>query len=169
MKSLNRLYHCIFICLLFSCSDSAITVSVNENIDLALVGPRLIDGTGNDPIPDSVLLIGRGRIQAVGSRQSIDVPEGTETINLSGKTIIPGLVALHAHYGGPVTASEQALKNQLYYGVTTTRSIGSDTPDKVSNMLEQPEGSRDIPAQPSQRVEPEAAQSRGEPEVVDPQ
>ena len=145
MKSLNRLYLCIFICLLFSCSDSAITVSVNENIDLALVGPRLIDGTGNDPIPDSVLLIGRGRIQAVGSRQSIDVPEGTETINLSGKTIIPGLVDLHAHYGGPVTASEQALKNQLYYGVTTTRSIGSDTPDKVSLMLEAHAGRPDLP------------------------
>ena len=115
MKSLNRLYLCIFICLLFSCSDSAINVSVNENIDLALVGPRLIDGTGNDPIPDSVLLIGRGRIQAVGSRQSIDIPEGTETINLSGKTIIPGLVDLHAHYGEPVTASEQALKLSLIH------------------------------------------------------
>ena len=123
MKSLNRLCLCVFICLIISCSDSA--VSVNENVDLALVGPRLIDGTGNDPIQDSVLLIGQGTIQAVGPRQSIEIPEGTETINLSGKTIIPGLVDLHAHYGGPVTASEQALKNQLYYGVTTTRSIGT--------------------------------------------
>ena len=145
MKSLNRLYLCMVVCLFFSCSDSAINVNVNENIELALVGARLIDGTGNDPIPDSVLLIGQGRIQAAGSRQSIDVPEGTETINLSGKTIIPGLVDLHAHYGGPVTASEQALKNQLYYGVTTTRSIGSDTPDKVSLMLDAHAGRPDLP------------------------
>ena len=145
MKSLNRLSLCIFICLIISCSDSAVNVSVNENVDLALVGPRLIDGTGNDPIQDSVLLIGQGRIQAVGPRQSIEIPEGTETINLSGKTIIPGLVDLHAHYGGPVTASEQALKNQLYYGVTTTRSIGSDTPDKVSLMLEAHAGRPDLP------------------------
>ena len=52
---------------------------------------------------------------------------------------------LHGHYGGDLAASERALEAQLYYGVTTTRSIGSDSPDKVALMLETDAGRADLP------------------------
>ena len=116
-----------------------------EPADLAIVGARLIDGTGGDPVADSVILIDDGRIRASGPSDAIEVPDGTEVVDAAGKTVIPGLVDLHAHYGGPVEATEQALRSQLYYGVTTTRSIGSDNPEKVALMLEANAGRPDLP------------------------
>lgn len=116
-----------------------------EPADLAIVGARLIDGTGGDPVADSVILIDDGRVSAAGPSDTVKVPDGTEVVDAAGKTVIPGLVDLHAHYGGPVEATEQALRSQLYYGVTTTRSIGSDPPDKVALMLEANAGRSDLP------------------------
>ena len=116
-----------------------------EPADLAIVGARLIDGTGGEPVADAVILIDDGRVRMAGPRDTVEVPEGTEVVDAAGKTVIPGFVDLHAHYGGPVEATEQALRSQLYYGVTTTRSIGSDPPDKVALMLEANVGRPDLP------------------------
>jgi len=116
-----------------------------EPAGLAIVGAQLVDGTGAAPVADAVILVRDGRIQAAGPRDSTPVPDGADVIDATGQTIIPGLVDLHGHYGGTIEASEQALKNQLYYGVTTTRSIGSDTPDKVALMLEAHAGRPDLP------------------------
>lgn len=116
-----------------------------EPADLAIVGARLIDGTGGEPVADSVILIDDGRVVAAGPSDAVEVPDGTEVVDAAGKTVIPGLVDLHAHYGGPVEATEQALRSQLYYGVTTTRSIGADDPEKVALMLEANAGRPDLP------------------------
>ena len=117
----------------------------SEPASLAIAGAQLVDGTGGDPIPDSVIVIRDGRIQAAGPRDTTAVPQGAEIIDATGKTIIPGLVDLHAHYGGELAAAERALRAQLYYGVTTTRSIGSDDPAKVALMLEANAGRPDLP------------------------
>jgi len=116
-----------------------------EPADLAIVGAQLIDGRGGEPVADSVILIDDGRVRMAGPSDAVEVPNGTEVIDATGKTVIPGLVDLHAHYGGPVEATEQALRSQLYYGVTTTRSIGSDSPEKVALMLEAHAGRPDLP------------------------
>jgi hypothetical protein len=112
---------------------------------LAIVGAQLIDGTGGAPVADSVIVVRDGRIHAAGPRATTEVPLGAEVVDAAGKTVIPGLVDLHGHYGGPLSAAEQALKSQLYYGVTTTRSIGSDDPEKVALMLEANAGRPDLP------------------------
>ena len=112
---------------------------------MAIVGAQLIDGTGANPIAGSVILVHDGRVQAAGRRDTTEIPEGAEVIDATGQTVIPGLVDLHAHYGGPLSAAEQALRSQLYYGVTTTRSSGSDTPEKVALMLEAHAGRPDLP------------------------
>jgi len=116
-----------------------------EPADLAIVGAQLIDGRGGDPVADSVILIDDGRVRAAGPSDAVEVPDATEVVDAAGKTVIPGFVDLHAHYGGPVEATEQALRSQLYYGVTTTRSIGSDSPEKVALMLEANAGRPDLP------------------------
>ena len=116
-----------------------------EPADLLIVGAQLIDGTGGDPVADAVILIDDGRVQAAGPSDTVDVPAGTEVVDAARKTVIPGFVDLHAHYGGPAEATEQALRSQLYYGVTTTRSIGSDNPEKVALMLEANAGRPDLP------------------------
>jgi len=64
----------------------------------ALVGGTLIDGTGADPVPDAVVVIRGGRIECVGSAESCPVPEGVETLDVSGTWIAPGLVDAHVHF-----------------------------------------------------------------------
>ncbi len=102
---------------------------------LALVGAQLIDATGAAPVADSVVVIRDGRIVSAGPRDTTPVPDGTETLDVSGKTIMPGLVNLHVHYREGPAEIERQFGAQLYYGVTTARSIGSDSPERVAHLL----------------------------------
>ena len=102
---------------------------------LALVGARLIDATGAPPVADSVVVVRDGRIADAGPRATTPVPAGAEVVDVSGKTIIPGLVNLHVHYRGGPEEIERQFRAQLHYGVTTARSIGSDTPERVAHLL----------------------------------
>ena len=112
---------------------------------LALVGGQLIDGTGSAPVADSVVVIRDGRIENAGSRDATAVPAGAEVIDVTGKTIIPGLVNLHVHYRGGPEDIERQFRTQLYYGVTTGRSIGSDSPEAVAFLLEATAGRPGFP------------------------
>lgn len=63
-----------------------------------LEGATLIDGTGAPPIPDAVVLIDdAGRIAAVGPRATIPVSPHAEILNVSGLTLLPGLIDAHDH------------------------------------------------------------------------
>jgi imidazolonepropionase-like amidohydrolase len=101
----------------------------------AFVGARLIDGTGSAPLENSVILVQNGRIQAVGAQGSVEIPDAAERVDLTGRTVIPGLVNTHAHAGnvrGLETGhySRENVLDQLglyaRYGVTTVVSLGDD-------------------------------------------
>ena len=62
------------------------------------VGGTLFDGTGLPPVRNSVIVIEGERIVAVGERGQIEIPEVTEIIDLTGKTVIPGLIDAHIHF-----------------------------------------------------------------------
>ena len=129
--------------LLAGCGDSA--GPEVEPGGLALVGGQLIDGTGAPPMADSVVVIRDGRVESAGPRGTTPVPDGAETLDVTGKTIIPGLVNLHVHYRGGPEEIERQFRSQLYYGVTTARSIGSDSPERVAFLLETNAGRPDFP------------------------
>ena len=63
----------------------------------ALVGGRLIDGFGHAPIADSVILVDGNRITAVGTVDTLPVPEGYTVISTEGRDVLPGLWESHAH------------------------------------------------------------------------
>ena len=63
----------------------------------ALVGGNLIDGTGGPVLPDATVLIDEDRIKAVGPRPAVDLPPNTEVIDVSGLTLLPGLIDCHDH------------------------------------------------------------------------
>ena len=63
----------------------------------ALIGATLIDGTGQPTIPDSAVLIDKEYIKDVGPRASVEIPDNTEIINISGKVIMPGMIDCHDH------------------------------------------------------------------------
>jgi imidazolonepropionase-like amidohydrolase len=62
-----------------------------------LKGGRLIDGTGTGPVPGITILIRDQRIEAVTTRADGDWPGDAEIIDVSGMTILPGLIDCHDH------------------------------------------------------------------------
>ncbi|MFT6270484.1 MAG: imidazolonepropionase-like amidohydrolase [Alphaproteobacteria bacterium] len=63
----------------------------------ALVGGRLIDGFGHQPLANSVILVKDGIIEKVGSVDTLPVPSGYEIISTEGMDVLPGLWENHAH------------------------------------------------------------------------
>jgi imidazolonepropionase-like amidohydrolase len=126
--------------VLLSCGGPATPPSgeptAGQPTTITITGVRLIDGTGAAPIEDAVVVIQGDRIHAAGARAETPVPSGGETIDGAGKTIIPGLVEMHAHYNGDLARAEQHFKAQLYYGVTTSRSMGLDPEGKMAFIVE---------------------------------
>jgi imidazolonepropionase-like amidohydrolase len=94
-----------------------------------------MDGTGREPIEDAALVVQGGRIVAVGQRSGVVIPRGAELVDLSGKTIIPGLINAHGHVGDTrgLEAGHYSEDNVLAqlrlnarYGITTVMSLGGD-------------------------------------------
>ena len=88
---------------------------------LVLEGGTLIDGTGRAPIPDAVVVVEGSRIKAVGRRGQVPVPANGNVINLTGRTILPGLLDIHVH------TQEWHFPMFLHYGVTTFADLDNDT------------------------------------------
>lgn len=84
----------------------------------AIVGARLIDGTGSPALENATVVIKNGRINSVGPWPP---PPGIRVIHAEGKTIIPGLWEMHSHYSG--VEFGPAL---LSAGVTTARDCGGE-------------------------------------------
>ena len=87
----------------------------------AMVNGTLVDGTGRPPIQDSAIVVRDGRIVAAGARSTMSLPPGIATVDLTGKTIVPGLWDMHTH----VTQVEWA-PVYLAAGVTTVRDMGNE-------------------------------------------
>jgi imidazolonepropionase-like amidohydrolase len=88
---------------------------------LAIIGGTLIDGTGGDALPDSTVVIEKGRIIAAGPRTKVKIPHGATKVDARGKSILPGLWDMHAHF-------EQVEWGPIYLaaGATTVRDCGNE-------------------------------------------
>ncbi|HKF42813.1 MAG TPA: amidohydrolase family protein [Thermoanaerobaculia bacterium] len=106
-------------------------VSVDAPV-LALTHVRVIDGTGGPARDDQTLVISAGKVQAVGA--TVSVPDGAKVLDMSGRTVIPGMVGMHDHLfypqGGGFFAEMGFSFPRLYLacGVTTIRTTGSIEP-----------------------------------------
>ena len=85
----------------------------------AWVGARIIDGSGKPAIENATLLVRNGRIEAVGKK--VKLPPDVERFDVTGKTIIPGLINAHGHVN-----NEAQLGKYLRDGVTTILSLGGE-------------------------------------------
>src|SRR5712692_7576052 len=97
----------------------------------AIVGARLIDGTGAAPVDDSVVLVEGDRIRAAGARATVRVPRDAEVVDATGKVLTPGLVDVHCHINQAPEDMKRYWLAQLRWGVTTMRSAGNDKPETV--------------------------------------
>jgi imidazolonepropionase-like amidohydrolase len=105
----------------------------------AIVGGRVIDGTGRDPIPHGAVLIDDGRVVEVGAERVIRIPRGAAVLDAAGRTVLPGFIDCHVHTSyrardvrthllNPPTynilRSTEILRDTLAGGVTTARDTG---------------------------------------------
>jgi imidazolonepropionase-like amidohydrolase len=87
----------------------------------AIVGGRLIDGTGKPAIENSVVILQNGKIAAAGPAASTTIPVGAQIVDAHGKSVLPGLWEMHSHF-------EQVEWGPIYLatGVTTARDVGNE-------------------------------------------
>ena len=73
----------------------------------AFTGATIIPISG-PAISDGVLVVHRGKVVAVGPRTSVRIPPDAQSVEASGKVIMPGLVDSHSHIGGGAGADGSA-------------------------------------------------------------
>jgi len=112
---------------------------------IALTHVRVIDGTGAAPVEDATVLIDGTKIAAVQPASAAAAPAGYRAIDLSGASVIPGLVGMHnhmfyiarpnidasGHFEDPLVVPQMTFSAPRLYlanGVTTMRTTGSVEP-----------------------------------------
>jgi dipeptidyl aminopeptidase/acylaminoacyl peptidase len=95
---------------------------------------RIVTMKGDEVIARGDIVVRNNRIVAVGPSGSVAVPAGARSIDVSGKTIVPGFVDTHAHLGlrGGIHQQPWSYLANLAYGVTTTRDPQTGTTDVLS-------------------------------------
>ena len=117
---------------------------------VALTNVKVIDGTGGPAATGQTVLIRGDRIAAVGPNDRVAVPSDAEILDLSGHTVIPGLVGLHNHSyytGGNGRAAQLSFSGSRLYlasGVTTIRTTGARAPYEELNLKREIEAGRAI-------------------------
>lgn len=100
---------------------------------VALTGARVISMKGDEVLEPGTIVITDNRITCVASTCAI--PAGAKVIDLTGKTVMPGLVDIHAHpwpaWGVHQPQVWKYLAN-LAWGVTTTRDPQTSTTDVLT-------------------------------------
>jgi hypothetical protein len=116
---------------------------------LVLRGATVIDGSGQAPVPDAVIVIEGDKIKSVGGKGT-SYPSEAAVLDLSGKFVVPGLVDMHVHY--------RPWLGELFlnYGVTSIAVPGN--PDYEA-------GDRDTSNQPETRA-PRIYSTSGRPLVT---
>ncbi|MBL8858001.1 MAG: PD40 domain-containing protein [Planctomycetes bacterium] len=98
---------------------------------LALVGARIVTMKGDEVIEDGVIVIEKNRIKSVGRRAKVALPSGARIVDVSGTTITPGIVDVHAHgsqsANGITPQTNWIHCANLAYGVTTIHDPSNDT------------------------------------------
>ena len=118
-----------------------------------LKGGMLIDGNGEPPLDNSVLIIKGDRIDYVGKIGSVEIPPEAKIIDTTEKTIIPGLIDAHCHPAGIkkldpmawiIESSElKAIRSSMDVwrladnGFTTIRDCGSSTSIHLKKAVEE--------------------------------
>ena len=111
----------------------------------------LIDGRGGAPLSNAAMVIDNGRISYIGPVAGLKVPAGAETMDLSGKFVMPGIINLHSHLGNTIDLVQDPknftrenlgknLKTYARYGVTSVVSMGTDSELALTVRKEQRAG-----------------------------
>ena len=122
----------------YTASEIRIRITADRDMPQGVVvlrGAQVITMLGDDIIDSADIVVRNNRIISVGSRGTMMIPDDAEIIDVSGKTIIPGLVDTHAHMWpswGVHKKQPWIYLANLAYGVTTTRDPQTARTDVIS-------------------------------------
>jgi Tol biopolymer transport system component/imidazolonepropionase-like amidohydrolase len=106
---------------------------------VAFVGARIITMADGVPgvLENGTIVVEGNRIAAVGRAGAVTIPAGAKRIEAAGKTIMPGIIDVHAHFGGEgdgiLAQSSWPLLANLAFGVTTSHDPSNDTETVFAN------------------------------------
>ena len=110
---------------------------------VAITGAKIITMDGDKVIDNGVIIIENNRIKKVSSSKT-KIPKGAKMVDAYGKTIIPGLIDVHAHMGlewdGLSSEQNWHYLANLAFGVTTTHDPSRDTEMVFANSELQKSG-----------------------------
>jgi hypothetical protein len=117
-------------------AEMKITVMASRDLPRGVAvfrGAKAITMKGNEIIENADIVVRDSRIVAIGARGSVTIPAGAQIFDVSGKTIMPGMVDTHYH---PQWLTPQIHNTQtwqylatLAYGTTTTRDPQTSSTD----------------------------------------
>ncbi|MBX3691589.1 amidohydrolase family protein [Dokdonella sp.] len=121
-------------------TDKGIDVGLSAKVDtptgmFAFTGARLVTmgdaESRQEVIEDGVLVVDGDTIKAIGKSGSVAIPANATVIDVTGKTIVPGYIDVHAHVnhfnGGVVPQQNWAYYTNLAFGITTTHDPSATT------------------------------------------
>ena len=150
---------------MLACSLGAIVVgsaalsSQSRGVATATIyeGPRLIIGDASAPIENGAFVVQNGRITAVGRKGALAAPAGAMHVDLTGRTVMPGMINVHVHIGYEGYTSWGAenytpqnvldhLQREAFYGIVATQSVGSSPTDQSIQFIKDQSAGKFAPA-----------------------
>jgi imidazolonepropionase-like amidohydrolase len=97
MPMSRRVWLLLFFVVLSALQSVGIAQESDE-VTLAIVGGRLINGHGSPPLENAVVLVSGERISSIGTKAGLAVPDGVPIVDAHGMTVMPGLIDMHVHF-----------------------------------------------------------------------
>lgn len=98
---------------------------------VALKGARIISMKGDEVIENGTILTDGNKITSVGKADAVTIPANAKVIDVHGKTIMPGIIDVHAHLrtspDGISPQNDWSYLANLAFGVTTSHDPSSNT------------------------------------------
>jgi imidazolonepropionase-like amidohydrolase len=92
--------------------------------EIVLHDVTLIDGTGADPRPSTTVVVADGTIRRIGPADTVSPPRGARVVDGQGRTLLPGLMDAHTHFGITELTTEAILRRPLaVYALQVARAI----------------------------------------------
>jgi imidazolonepropionase-like amidohydrolase len=136
MGQAKRLALPLTLSIFMLCEISLPAQQIDVSDEFAFTGALIYPSPAAEPIPDGFVIVSHGKIIAVGKKGEISIPQGIQTIDCTGQTLVAGFWNTHVHFMEPkwnnaANLSAQQLTTQLQdmltqYGFTSVVDIGSN-------------------------------------------